>query len=87
VVDAYRLRHPGEDEYSWVGRTGDGYRYDHAFVSRGLAGTVDGCAYVHGIRVGAGRWTDHSALTLGLDLPVPDRLPSDPAALVPSRLL
>lgn len=86
LVDAYRLQHPSEDEYSWVGRTGDGYRYDHAFVTRGLATAVRGCSYVHDVRVGAGRWTDHSALSLELDLPRHNRLPSDPAALVPSRL-
>jgi exodeoxyribonuclease-3 len=86
LVDAYRLRWPEADEYSWVGRTGDGYRYDHAFVSGELAEWVVACGYIHEIRDGSGRWTDHSALTLELDLPVSERLPSDPAALLPSRL-
>jgi exodeoxyribonuclease III len=86
LVDTYRLCHPHEDEYSWVGRTGDGYRYDHAFVARDLVPTVSGCTYVHDVRDEAGRLTDHSALTLDLDLPVPDRLPSEPSALVPARL-
>jgi exodeoxyribonuclease III len=87
LVDAYRVCCAGVDEYSWVGRTGDGYRYDHAFVSGELGEAVTACCYVHEIRVGAGRWTDHSALTLELDLPVPERLPSDPAALLLPRLL
>src|SRR5262249_13412203 len=87
LVDAYRLRWPSAAEHSWVGRTGDGYRYDHAFVSRDLAAVVNSCGYVHEVRAGAGRWTDHSALALDLDLPVPERLPCDPAALLPSRLL
>ena len=86
LVDAYRLRSPEVEEYSWVGRTGDGYRYDHAFVSRELAAVVNGCRYVHDVRAGPDRWTDHSALTLDLDLLVPERVPSDPAALLPPRL-
>ncbi|WP_327434776.1 endonuclease/exonuclease/phosphatase family protein [Streptomyces sp. NBC_01236] len=67
-VDAYRLLTPGALEYSWVGRTGDGYRYDHAHVSGVLAGRVDGCRYVHEPRTGEDRLTDHSALTVALGL-------------------
>ena len=33
LTDAFRHMHPHDAEYSWVGRTGDGYRYDHAFCS------------------------------------------------------
>jgi exodeoxyribonuclease-3 len=47
LVDAFRHLHPGQVEHSWVGRTGDGYRYDHAFVSKGLLDALDGCAYLH----------------------------------------
>lgn len=57
--DAFRLLHPTATEYSWVGRTGDGYRYDHAFVSGALAGEVTVCAYVHESRTQT-RLTDHS---------------------------
>ena len=85
-VDAFRLRHPGADEYSWVGRTGDGYRYDHAFVSQALASKVVSCRYLHDIRECEGRWTDHSALTVDLDVAAARRLPCDPLALIPSRL-
>lgn len=40
--DAVRYLHPHAAEYSWVGRTGDGYRYDHAHVSAGLVGSLHG---------------------------------------------
>ncbi|WP_238440359.1 endonuclease/exonuclease/phosphatase family protein [Streptomyces sp. TR1341] len=65
-VDAFRALHPEALEYSWVGKTGDGYRYDHAFVSGWLTGGLRGCSYVHEPRTMSGRLTDHSALTVGL---------------------
>jgi exodeoxyribonuclease III len=78
--DAFRLRHPAATEYSWVGRTGDGYRYDHAFVSGALEGEVGGCAYVHETRTQT-RLTDHSGLSLQLSLlGAPRLLISNPTA-------
>ncbi|MEV3873748.1 endonuclease/exonuclease/phosphatase [Streptomyces sp. NPDC049906] len=64
--DAFRLLHRGALEHSWVGRTGDGYRYDHAHVSTALAGRVCGCSYVHEPRTMSERLTDHSALSVQL---------------------
>ncbi len=78
LVDAFRHLHPGQVEHSWVGRTGDGYRYDHAFVSKALLDATDGCAYLHQPR--SLRLSDHSALTLRLRVSRPARLVvSDPA--------
>jgi exodeoxyribonuclease III len=78
LVDAFRHLHPGKVEHSWVGRTGDGYRYDHVFVSKALVDALDGCAYVHEPR--SLRLSDHSALTLRLRVRRPARLVvSDPA--------
>jgi exodeoxyribonuclease III len=39
LIDAFRHLHPDTVEHSWVGRTGDGYRYDHVFCSATLAPT------------------------------------------------
>ncbi len=65
-VDAYRLRSPERIEHSWESHDGDGYRYDHAFVSLALAERVLECSYVHETReLGL---TDHSAMTLTLKL-------------------
>lgn len=78
LADAFRRLHPGAAEYSWVGRTGDGYRYDHAFCSAELSGLITSCRYVHQPRTGS--LSDHSALSMHLDLAAPDELPvGDPA--------
>ncbi|MET8831720.1 hypothetical protein ABZX40_38335 [Streptomyces sp. NPDC004610] len=74
-TDAFRHLHPDRCEYSWVGRTGDGYRYDHAHVSLALVDSLTGCSYVHEPRVMAGRLTDHSALSVRLAATATGRLP------------
>jgi len=47
-------------EYSWIGRTGDGYRYDHCFVSHGLLSLINECRYLHEPR--NFKLSDHSAM-------------------------
>lgn len=79
--DAFRLLAPDALEYSWVGRTGDGYRYDHARVSGPLAGCLADCRYVHEPRTNEDRLTDHSAWTVALALNAGAPLDvTDPAA-------
>ncbi|MEU9337941.1 endonuclease/exonuclease/phosphatase family protein [Streptomyces sp. NPDC048290] len=88
-VDAFRHLHPDRPEYSWVGRTGDGYRYDHAHVSRALVDSLHGCSYLHEPRLMADRLTDHSALTVRLAVTATDQLPvaaPGTGGLVPSAL-
>ncbi len=80
LTDAFRGVHPDAAEYSWVGRTGDGYRYDHAFCSWQLAGLVTSCQYLHEPR--SHKLSDHAALTLHLDLAAPEALAvTDPTAV------
>jgi exodeoxyribonuclease-3 len=62
LVDAYRHVNPERVEHSWIGRTGDGYRYDHAHCSKELAEELVDCEYVHEPRTT--RLTDHSGLSL-----------------------
>jgi exodeoxyribonuclease-3 len=62
--DAFRLVAPTTCEYSWVGRTGDGYRYDHCFVSGDMEPMVVNCCYDHSPRLTG--LSDHSALILEL---------------------
>ncbi|MDQ1019004.1 endonuclease/exonuclease/phosphatase [Streptomyces afghaniensis] len=76
--DAFRALHPDELEYSWVGRTGDGYRYDHAHVSEPLAAVLHECSYTHDVRIGDDRLTDHSALSVSLAV-----RPTTPLTVVP----
>ena len=65
-TDAYRLCHPDAIEHSWVDFENRGYRFDHAFVSTSLETQVAGCGYIHATR--EDDLSDHSALTLQLDL-------------------
>jgi exonuclease III len=64
LVDAFRALHPDAVEHSWFGRSGAGYRFDHAFVTARHEGLVRLCAYDHG-PVGLGL-TDHAAMVLVL---------------------
>jgi len=78
LADAFRALHPDAVEHSWVGRTGDGYRYDHAHCSTGLVDALLDCDYLHQPRVD--RLSDHSALTVRLAVDPGERLvTSDPA--------
>ncbi len=65
-VDAYRRTHPTEMDHSWVGYEGNGYRFDHAFVSADVADYLISCSYLHETRETS--LTDHSALTLELQI-------------------
>ena len=64
--DIYRHFFPDEKEYSWVGRSNDGYRYDHCFVSSDLINSITACYYDHSTRQTT--LTDHSAIVLNMDL-------------------
>lgn len=63
-LDAFRLAHPGELDYSWFGRKQCGYRFDHFFVSHQLARQVEDCLYLHETRKLA--LSDHSGMLLVL---------------------
>jgi exodeoxyribonuclease-3 len=79
LVDAFRTLHPDALEYSWVGRTGDGYRYDHVHCTADLASSLLACDYLHQPRLD--RLSDHSALSVRLAVNPGTRLiTSDPAA-------
>lgn len=65
-VDAFRMLYPNQNEYSWVGRTNNGYRYDLCFVSHRFANTIIDCNYIHESRFL--KLTDHSAISVSFDL-------------------
>jgi exodeoxyribonuclease-3 len=73
-VDAHERCPPGQQAYSWIGRTGDGYRYDYFHVGRRLAEYIDGCMYLHETR--EQRLTDHAAVGLRLTVDGVQRLPT-----------
>ncbi len=66
-IDAFRMIEPNLNDYSWVGRTGDGYRYDHCFVTNDLLNKVISCHYMHETRQ-TDKITDHSALFLEFEI-------------------
>lgn len=63
-VDAYKYLNQTMQEYSWVGRTNDGYRYDYIFASNPLSNRILHCKYIHETRLQ--RITDHSAVMMEL---------------------
>ncbi|KGL56835.1 hypothetical protein HQ50_00545 [Porphyromonas sp. COT-052 OH4946] len=65
-VDAFRYYNPNLNDYTWVGRTNDGYRYDYFFVSNLLASKIVDCHIIHETRT-SNRITDHSAVLLKLE--------------------
>lgn len=67
LMDVFAEINPGVQAYSWIGRTGSGYRYDYAFVSPELMDAVVGCEYLHAPRqLGI---TDHAAVMLTMCRP------------------
>lgn len=65
-IDAYKYCNDGAQDYSWVGRTNNGYRYDYCFVSSDLKERVIECKFLHETRLS--RITDHSAITMTMKI-------------------
>lgn len=61
MTDAYRQLHSDSPGHSWIGRGGNGYRFDHVFITAGHAALIGSCDYLHEPRTGG--LTDHAALT------------------------
>lgn len=66
LTDAYRALHPRTVEHSWFGRSGQGYRFDHAFVTAPHVTRIHRCAYLRSPL--EQRLSDHAALSLTLSL-------------------
>ena len=67
LVDVFAESHPGVQAHSWIGRTGNGYRFDYAFVSHDLVEAVRECEYLHEPRERG--LSDHAAVVLTLGGP------------------
>ena len=46
-TDAFRNIHGDVREYSWYSHQGNGYRYDHSYVSKDLIPVIKDCYYIH----------------------------------------
>ncbi|MEU7072946.1 endonuclease/exonuclease/phosphatase family protein [Streptomyces narbonensis] len=67
LTDAFRRLHPDEVTHSWFGLTGNGFRFDHLFVSTPHVDRVLACNYHQQAREAG--LTDHAVMTLRLGLP------------------
>lgn len=47
MVDAFRHLHGNVKEYSWYSHQGNGYRYDHTYISGEVLPIVKSCYYLH----------------------------------------
>ncbi|MEU5662097.1 endonuclease/exonuclease/phosphatase family protein [Streptomyces longwoodensis] len=66
LTDAFRHLHPDGIAHSWFGRSGNGFRFDHLFVSTPHVDRVLACDYHQEAReVGL---SDHAVMTLRLSL-------------------
>lgn len=66
MVDAWKLLNKDKIEYSWVGRTGNGYRYDYFFIDKTLIPFLSECNFIHQPR--EDKLSDHSALYIKLNI-------------------
>lgn len=64
--DAFRLLHGSQEMYSWYSPQGNGYRYDHSYISELLSSLVVRCEYLHLYRQEGA--SDHAPMILGLGL-------------------
>ena len=64
MVDAFRLIHGQNSEYSWFSHQGNGYRYDHSYLKETLKPVLADCYYQHDWREEG--LSDHSAMILEL---------------------
>ncbi len=60
-IDAWRSENGDKKEYSWFSRIGNGFRIDHAFISKRLSKNLK-CYYNHNVRIE--KLSDHSMLVL-----------------------
>ncbi len=65
LEDAWRHVHSEKREYSWYSRSHNGFRIDHAFVSRSIKQKIRSCWYDHSIR--EEQLSDHSAMILEME--------------------
>jgi exonuclease III len=74
LVDAHTRLHPNATAHSWIGRTGNGYRFDYVLTASALAPRVWTCRYDHETRTL--RLSDHAAVTATLDVHTARRRPT-----------
>jgi len=64
MKDAFRMVHGNAEIYSWYSHQGNGYRYDHSYISEDLTDLIANCEYLHTFREEG--ISDHSPMLLSL---------------------
>ncbi|NNE28267.1 MAG: hypothetical protein HKN16_01435 [Saprospiraceae bacterium] len=64
VADAFRHLHGDKKEFSWFSHHGNGFRYDHTYLSEDLLPLCKKCYYLHEWR--EAKLADHSPMVLEL---------------------
>ncbi|WBB91534.1 endonuclease/exonuclease/phosphatase family protein [Verrucosispora sp. WMMC514] len=65
LADIHQSLHPGVQAHSWIGRGGNGYRFDYLHTGPGLLPHLAAAAYLHQPRLDG--LTDHAAHTVNID--------------------
>lgn len=65
-IDCFKYMNPNTLDYSWIGRTGNGYRYDYAFCESSIESHILNCFFLHSPRLD--KLSDHSALILEMGI-------------------
>jgi exodeoxyribonuclease III len=60
LQDAFRHLNGNIEEYSWYSHQGNGFRYDHTYLSQDLLPVLKGCSYLHAWRENG--LSDHSPM-------------------------
>lgn len=63
-LDAFRYINGDTKEYSWYSHQGNGFRYDHTYISEALLPIIKSCKYIHQWR--EAKYADHSPMWLEL---------------------
>lgn len=79
LADAQRLCSPDVQEYSWIGRSGNGYQFDYFHIGAEIASRLQTCRYLHQPRERG--LSDHAAVSLCLHMPAPVGLPVDTSGM------
>ncbi|MEW2385578.1 endonuclease/exonuclease/phosphatase family protein [Micromonospora sp. NPDC047707] len=67
LADIHQSLHPGVQAHSWIGRSGNGYRFDYLHTGPGLLPHLTAAAYLHQPRLDG--LTDHAAHSVDIDVP------------------
>ncbi len=68
LADAHQRLHPATQAHSWIGRRGNGYRFDYLHTGAALTPYLASCNYLHYPR--EHQLSDHAAVTATLRLAV-----------------